>query len=499
MKEASLGKMVFNQERMHEHRFVGRLARPGTRGALSMFTTERRVVRSVSWSLALAVLAASAAWTSEAAAQFGFGRGFGAVGGVSINPQGVLENTQPDVLRNLREARQRALKQVPGDLNAPNDLRKISLRQLQATLVDLRKNLTPLPNEMRILGGLQRVEYVFVLPEEKDIILAGFGEGSRIDERGNIVGLTTGRPVVLLEDLLVALRSAEPASRGGISCSIDPTPEGMRRLHEYVNTLTTIGDPEATVSNIEQQLGPQTITLQGVSPSSHFAQVLVAADYRMKRIAMKFDPPPVKGLSSYLDMIGSGGGRGIGNMQPRWWMATNYDPLLTDAEGLSWQLRGQGVKTMTEDAFFAASGQRVVQAGKTSPAAQKWADNMTEKFGELCVREPIFGELRNCMDLAVVAALIFKENLAGKADLKLTSLLSNEECPVEEYVVPRQTDSKCTFVKKGGNWVISASGGVLINPFAVIEQREKSDSLVSVRGKAVPAKDSVRGANWWSN
>lgn len=456
----------------------------------------RRVQRLVLGSLAL--WTALAVWTSEASAQFGFGRGFGAVGGVSINPQGVLENTQPDVLKNLREARLRALKQVPADVNVPTEFRKISLKQLQQTLVDLRKNLTPLPNEMRILGGLQRVQYVFVVPEENDIILAGYGEATKIDERGNIVGVGTGRPVVLLEDLLVALRSAQNPS-AGITCSIDPTQEGMRRLQEYVSTLTTIGDPSVTASNIEQALGPQTITLQGVTPSSHFAQVLVAADYRMKRIAMGFDRSPVPELPSYLSMIGPSTSKGIGGPQARWWMATNYEPILTDAEGLTWQLRGKGVKTMTEDSFFAANGQRVVQSGKTSPQAQKWADKMTDNYDKLSVKEPIFGELRNCMDLAVIAALIFKENLQGKAGLKLTALLSNEECPVEEYGIPKQVDSRCTMANKSGKWVITTSGGVLINPYAVLEKKEESKDLASARGKAIRPNDSVRASNWWSN
>jgi hypothetical protein len=444
------------------------------------------------------LLAVSAIWATEAAAQLGGFLGQQAVGGVSIDANGVISNTRPDTLNNLRDARKRALKQVPGELNAANNLRKISLRQLQATLLDLRKQFAPIPNELRLLGGLQRIEYVFVYPEEKDIVLAGFGEGWRVDERGSIVGITTGRPVVLLEDLLVALRTAERAGRGGISCSIDPTQDGMRRLQEYVSTLTTIGNADNTVSTIEQRLGPQTITLQGVPPTSHFAQVMVAADYRMKRIAMKFELSPLKGLPSYLEMV-SVGGRGMNNMQPRWWLATHYDPLLTDADGLSWQLRGPGVKTMTEDAYFAANGQRVVQAGKTSPAAQKWADIMTEKYDQLSLRAPIFGDLRNCMDLAVVSALIFKEQLARKADLDLTPLLSDVQLPVDEYPIPKQTDSKCSFVKKSGNWVISVSGGVQMDPWAVIEQKEQTEILDSLRHKALPGKNSAASEHWWSN
>jgi hypothetical protein len=40
----------------------------------------------------------------------------------------------------------------------------------------------------------------------------------------------------------------------------------------------------------------------GVPTDSRFAQVLVAADYRMKRIGMNFEKAPVRGLPSYLEM-----------------------------------------------------------------------------------------------------------------------------------------------------------------------------------------------------
>ena len=46
-------------------------------------------------------------------------------------------------------------------------------------------------------------------------------------------------------------------------------------------------------------------------------------------------------------------------MMPRWWLATNYEPMLTDAEGLAWELRGPGVKAMTEEDFLTANGDRV--------------------------------------------------------------------------------------------------------------------------------------------
>ncbi|HEY4309267.1 MAG TPA: DUF1598 domain-containing protein, partial [Pirellulales bacterium] len=294
-----------------------------------------------------------ALWSSASFAQQGLtSTGFfaGAVGGISINADGVLANAQQDNLHKLRDVRVKALAAVPGDLAQPTELRKISLRGLMATIDDYRLKNRDLPDDVKYLAGLQRLRYVFVYPEQNDIVLAGFGEGWKVGESGEIVGANTGRAVLLLDDLLVALRSAMQAAQGGISCSIDPTAEGLRRYQEAMKYQQTIGaDPQATLRGIEQELGPQTITLTGVPATSHFARVLVAADYRMKRLAMNFDPPPINGLPSYLHMVKPGL---KGSAMPRWWLATNYEPLLTDADGLAWELRGPGVKAMTEEDFL---------------------------------------------------------------------------------------------------------------------------------------------------
>ena len=98
-------------------------------------------------------------------------------------------------------------------------MRKVSLRGLEEAIADCTRNHRPLPGEIKYLAGLQRIRYVFVYPEEKDIVLAGPGEGWKVDAQGNVVGLTTGRPVLQLDDLLTALRSAMSAAQGGASAA----------------------------------------------------------------------------------------------------------------------------------------------------------------------------------------------------------------------------------------------------------------------------------------
>ena len=64
-----------------------------------------------------------------------------------------------------------------------------------------------------------------------------------------------------------------------------------------------MGDPKTIEQGIESALGRQQVTVSGVPSSSHFAAVLVAADYRMKRLAMAFRiQSRVKVPASFLSM-----------------------------------------------------------------------------------------------------------------------------------------------------------------------------------------------------
>ena len=67
------------------------------------------------------------------------------------------------------------------------------------------------------------------------------------------------------------------------------------------------------------------------------------------------------------------------------------------------------MKCLTENDVLAKDGGRdVIERGK-APAdkvAEKWCAAMTAHYDALAARQPVFAELVNCIDLAVVAALI---------------------------------------------------------------------------------------------
>jgi hypothetical protein len=416
------------------------------------------------------------------------------VGGVYVDAEGLLHNIDADTAGKLRDVRQQALQDVPADLSAYAPLRKVSLARLSDAIRAHVENNTPLTEDVLYLAGLQRIEYVLIYPETQDIVLAGPAEGWRNDKQGNVVGLTTGQPVMVLDDLLVALRAAHAAQKSVMSCSIDPTPEGTRRLQQLFSQLTGLGPrPQQTMKTIEETLGPQVITLTGVPESSHLARVLVAADYRMKRLAMNFEKSPVSGMPSYLTLVKSSTAPEVTTM-PRWWLAPDYQPLLADQEGLAFELRGANVKVMTEDDFIAANGTRQ-GTGQSSALAQKWADSMTERFGELAKRLPIFGQLQNVMDLAIVAALIEREGLSSRAGCDLSLLQSEQELPTVKLPAPQQVPTQASYVSRRKDYVISASGGVQVNQWAEVERCERTTTPMAAREQS----ERPTSAAWWWN
>jgi len=440
-------------------------------------------------------------------AQFGgggggpFGGGFGsAVGGVAIDPAGVLSEAKVGLDRDLARQVEQAFKnfQKNSNLNQASDFRVISLRGLEAALAETRDKKIPLSQELAYMAGLQRIEFVIVSPDQNDIWIAGPAEAWKLNDQGVVVGVNSGTPVIQLEDFLAAMRSSENSRTGqGISVSIDPTQEGVKRLQQLFATMRNRGIPfqPALQQEVENAMGEQVISLTGVPQNSRFAQILVAADYRMKRMSMGFDQSPVEGMPSVMEMMAAKQNN-AGMVTPRFWMECYYQPVAKAENGTAWQLRGQGVKTLTEESRFDKSG-NVQATGKANVSASKWAELMTEKFEQISVFQPVFRELRNIMDMSVVAALIARENLLAQSKLELPIILGQvEESQLPSWNVPQKVPTHCGFIRSSNptnpSWLVSASGGIQLDPWSVVENTETAPELLHIAQAAAQTTP-----HWW--
>jgi hypothetical protein len=128
--------------------------------------------------------------------------------------------------------------------------------------------------------------------------------------------------------------------------------------------------------------------------------------------------------------------------------------------------------------------------------AQKWADLMTEKYEQLSVEDPVFGELRNVMDMCVVAALIDRERLLARAGLELP-LLTDEDSKLgyDAMQPPKTVPTQCSYMKKGRSYILTASGGVDIDAWGVASQSQVDQQLDQTHQAATRGQDTT----WWWN
>ena len=434
--------------------------------------------------IGVVVLAVCALHSLNAQAQFfpGFG-GFNVVGGIRIDTDGVMRNMTLEEQQQQLELVRRNAVAPSGPLTEPASMRCISLRKIQEAILESAKTQKPLSAEMLYLAGLTRIEYVFVYPDRQDIVLAGPAEPWTVGPYGTMVGVKSGRPIVYLEDLLTAFRYVSNARQGGVSISIEPTERGVVQLQQMISRIGPNPNPSQLVPMLADAFGLQKVILQGIPSESHMARVLLAADYRMKLYGMNLAEAPVRGLPSYLEMIRNRTNAST-QVQSRWWMACDYEAISHTGNRLAWQIRGPGIKTLTEQEVYDANG-TAKQTGNVDAAAKKWADLFTQKLDELSTKDTAFGDLRNVMDLCVVAALIEAQNLESLAACDLSGLLGDEamtETPKLDF--PQSLSPQISLVQSVQGILVSASGGVMIESWQAATHTTEDNRVAQAHAKA---------------
>lgn len=444
----------------------------------------------------LAALAIFAVATFSASAVFGQAATptvlqVGVVGGVAVDAESVLSRAGQRIDPAAADKITNSLRAADTNIDRVSDLRMVSLKSLNRQIQTCINEGRAIPVEVQFMAGLQRVEYLIVDSENNDLILAGPGEGLTTDAFGNVVGAKSGTPAIHLEDFLTAMRSSDAARVGqGISVSMDPTAEGVRNLRAYYKKFQF--SPQR-VEQIQQAMGEHTISLTGVPKDSRYSQVLVAADHRMKRLAMGLERSNASNLPSILEMAEQANAKRMRGA-PRMWMECNYQAVAKDEAESIYELRGQGVKALTENAKFDSQGKSQVQKNQNKHA-EAWANNLTERFDEVSQVEPVFRDLRNIMDMSVIAAIISKNRMLEKMGLKIDAI-TGDAVEMPSRPVPSSVPTQCSYVNIKGNYVVTASGGVQVDCWAVAENTEIDTDLVKTSAVALAAKD---GNRWWWN
>jgi hypothetical protein len=312
--------------------------------------------------------------------------------------------------------------------------------------------------------------------------------------------------VVRLDDLVVVFRQMTGVPDARFGCLIKPRQDALARVQAFLAQPVTFnrpGDRKAWVEQMRSTLGTQDIEVEGLDPRTRAARVMIEADYRMKLVGMGLEEG-VPGVKSYLELVHVAPGESPPPMGVlRWWFTLNYDAVLATEDRGAFALRGQGVKVLSENELLTARGERV-HTGQSEPLNREFARSFTEHFDELSEKYPIYAELRNLCDLALVASLVREEDLAGKVGWHMTCFGDEGAYPVELGAAPKTVETVANYrVLRSGNQIhtlAGVSGGVQVNPASLVSreaiQTERYGPLAEKLHEAVP-KEQSPGAWWW--
>ncbi len=159
---------------------------------------------------------------------------------------------------------------------------------------------------------------------------------------------------------------------------------------------------------------------------------------------------------------------------------------------------GDGVKVVGEDELVAATGQRTA-VGRNNNASQKFVQAFTKVYSELADKSAVYAELRNLIDLSVMAAYIQQHDFYGKANWKMDVFGDENAIVTETDNAPKQVASAVNAIWKGHQLLTPIGGGVEINPLMALAPEK---ILADKDSKVSQARDKVKielakGRWWW--
>ncbi len=426
--------------------------------------------------------------------------------GVRVDPRGVL------ALASARESdgRLAALSDrartaaLNDDLARASELRVVSLTRLERAIADRLAVGKPVVESMRQLAGLTSVEYVFVYPDSGDVVIAGPAEGWRYDERGRAVGLESGRPTLQLDDLVTLLRTFSREGMNVFGCSIDPRPENLQALRDFVAQSQARGPLPAGgaarwARQLQEKLGLQQVTIYGVPPDSRVARVIVEADYRMKLIGIgRLDAGSQ--IPNYFTLLAQQPEQASSRIDGlRWWLTLECRQVQHSDSRTAFEIQGSSVRCLSENEFLDQQGQRV-HTGDSEPANRLFAAKFTEHYADLAHREPIFADLQGVFDLALAAALIQTEGLDQAARWDRGVFQTDGGYLPARYPVPREVETAVNHrVFRGTDVVVQVAGGVKGDLAGLLRQSELRQVNPRLDGVARHSRagELPEGRWWW--
>jgi hypothetical protein len=382
-------------------------------------------------------------------------------------------------------------------------MRAVSLRVLQSKLA-LSVPKCETPDELSFLCGLTVISGYVIDNDSNDVILFG-----RVDPQ---------RPQLHVEDLAVALRSAwfkYPEEQGHSiyypdpGCSIDPDPAVIQELRNAAKIILQGEVEESALKNWGDVCGqPQAVRTMGIPARTHFAKVMVDADYYMKRLVDGSESLGLGGLTSLLDMtmaqakeeILQSGKTSIPiESMNRFWFYPGQNQYAEDS-GIV-EIQKCPVILLTELEFLAKD--KISGTGKVNPLARSFAESFSTSYGQIAEKKPLYYELEGLFRTVALAKIAKFKNTVVDLEYLLDHL------PLLQADIPRTLPGLSNARQFEHRWdvpngykivqlCLPSCGGVDIgiNVTASSFHRDQTGRLPRVKQALLSARSSSEALYW---
>lgn len=390
--------------------------------------------------------------------------------------------------------------------NAPLD-RAVSLKVIQG-LFERCQPTNVCAEDLTRFAGLTRITGYITNPEDQDLIIIGT--------------VDPFKPSLYFDDFIIALRNTRlkyAELRGNTyyytapSCSIDPDPQVLQRLQTLIAQIGGDTSPDKTEQGIEQwkeicQL-PQQVQVWGVPFDSHFAHVMVTADYDMKRLADGSDAIGIPGFVSLMDAMRSHATQDMRAGRPvslplsamnRFWFCPG-DNRYREGNGLV-TIEQSEIELLTEEGNIDKCGD-VTRRGRTNPFAERFARDFTALYDRIAEQRSIYLELENLYRHVALAKILDFRNALSEAHLDLTYLLDRYQ--VNQQSVPIRLPGRANVQRveiTSGNqrtmlWLPSCGGVDIGIPVSEANFKRDQDHQLSDRRVDILAARPFSSAPFW--
>lgn len=387
--------------------------------------------------------------------------------------------------------------------------RAISLRVLQDQLISSKQNKR---QDLIHLAGITNITGYVIDQVNKDVILIGDVDNSQ--------------PKLFLEDFILALRNAwwqYTDLKGNTQyysypgCSIDPVSDVMKKLQDVASKFYNSSSTEQIENSIEEWNdicgSQQKVSVLGIPFHTHFAKVMVKADYDMKSLVDGSDSLNIPNFSSLVDMKlnliknASRNGKSPSislTSTNRFWYYPGEN-LYVEDDGVLLIGKCQ-VVLLTEEEFVTSTGQ-TVGTGQSDPLAQRFSQNYSSLYSEIAQLRPIYKELENLFRFVALAKILKFKSVLEEADLSLEYLFNHIEIPqdhVTETVPGRHSIKRLEHKRELTNgyqtiqlWLPSCGGvDIRIEPSTQHFKKINTSELIQLKEKVIEARPTSEALMW---